>query len=71
MSGCFKIHISYKGIHIMMRNVTIMRVSPVNMVKTKTGDTYVISQGDRRSNPTPVKESQLIRILVEGLAFVK
>ncbi len=55
----------------MMRNVTIMRVSPVNMVKTKTGDTYVISQGDRRSNPTPVKESQLIRILVEGLAFVK
>ena len=38
ISGWFKIHISYKGIVIIMRNPTVMRVSPVSMVSTNMGE---------------------------------
>ena len=71
IKGWFNTHISYMGTTNIIKKVITINISPVSIVMTNKGDTYVMSQGDTKSNVTPKKEPHVVRIFNVGLAIVR
>lgn len=55
----------------MTTKLRSISISPVNIVNTKRGETYVMSHGETRSSVTPRNEPQVVRALIVGLAMVR